>query len=1629
MGTSDRKTERRRAAAPPYSTGGGGSSLEDRVAVRYLVSMLVGRQLPELLNGTVRSLAFQAHGHPVDDLLIEADGPVPALAVAVRATPHFVRSNGKTVALIHSLLNEIEALPKEHVAIATSGLSTGALELAKLSDLARFHHSASAFNEALAIAGRHSKAVRQRLQHLKSMVAASGADDEAGERTWQLLRQLHVLPLRIQSPDLEDWSDVATQLDPLASREASGVQLRDRLESLAADLHAAGGSADRGTVVEALHTLLRDDSARTGPGRKMLKTLQQRARSSVRRTIGDAAGYQLPFDMVARELPAALSIASRDCTPLVVTGMSGTGKSAATLGYLEELEMAGSAHGLVLNLRDLPSTAAELQHVLEGTFDSVLHDWSGGNRILVIDGADATTEGKGSSFRAIASAAAKARVGMVAIVADPAAETVMEELGTAFGSKAARLNVTPLDDEGVAAVASNVPVLAAVLRDLPAASLLRRLVIIDLLSRTGQTLTGRLNELDCLELVWRTVIRGEGKGGSGSPQAREDALLAIAAQSLTSSSTTQGSAAPEAIDALRSDHLLAPASVFRPTPAFAHDEVRRYALAVMLIRQGDLVATLTEHEAPRWALSAATLACIGVLAHARNAAETFQQLVVSFHAMSSTHGPRWADVPVEAALATADADTYLTAALADESVPLSLADVLRIAEQRCIVNNMLDAQLSAPAIARLLDHAQPWTKAVDERRLLTAWLSAMLANQQRAGHELRVRLRQRLLAHWASFPSEPTPVPKETAPRRRRRELDYRVRDDDYVAALALLGADIDDEVRGALRAIAKDSPEDLAAAVDDPAGATAIAQHDPRLLAELMEAYYIDNNSEQHIWHLHDDGIREHGQWVPFGPPFAQFWFGGFWALLRSAPIDVSLGLVNRVVNHAARARVERTPSEAPDANEDTGLTLNLTGEPHRYIGDAATWSWYRGTSVGPYPCMSALAATERFLEQILAAGVPLETVLASALHECENLAIPALLYGLLVRRLDDAGTHLDPFLAEPRVWSLEAGRVSNEIFPSFSGFLNPDIEPIASRKLRPTEAAMKLVAAADEQRRDELRRLSEQLVATGIAGGYGQDTLLIWARCLNVSQWSLTHDAEHIFVRVDIPDELRATHEAEERRFERYDTVLRLQNRYRGVTRQQNAVTVTTKEILEDLETARDLVDTETPNVLEPARDTVAHVFGAAIVHAAEYGDDVLAGEAGILAVQSLINIGRSFGEVDARADDSFFDLRADRPVARALPMLLLPGLQPALNRAACSRDDVIAAGLAIAMHAPAETRLMLARGTDFLWQAECTGSRCVHEVAIKWIVELLRHSELGPWDPDKQTVPNVRIDGDVENRLAQLPGELIDVENFDAPLRMLGAAMTNSHCNINTAGNLLDVVIDAQLRGFKQHENSGSRQSGGLLAGARALLRQFALTQEARPLLRYIEAFTDPHDLANVLHAIAGAGAENPPLAVAARAVWPEVVRHVITLAGSGTVRLDDRNWDSWAAAALLPNPPAWTTGIYPELAGEPIDWIDGDDMIGLIDDWLGLGAGYARTVDALIRIIRKLPPQVQAERGLLWVSAACDRPSKLKVFHSYTLAEWLIEVRPHCQSEAQQASWQRFVDALVVAGNAQLAPYSR
>ena len=90
--------------------------------------------------------------------------------------------------------------------------------------------------------------------------------------------------------------------------------------------------------------------------------------------------------------------------------------------------------------------------------------------------------------------------------------------------------------------------------------------------------------------------------------------------------------------------------------------------------------------------------------------------------------------------------------------------------------------------------------------------------------------------------------------------------------------------------------------------------------------------------------------------------------------------------------------------------------------------WLWYRGTGVGPYPCMSALQALEFVTEEYVRAGTPARTLVAIMLKDARSLAMPALALAVLVRHLETAGQMIDPFLVEPAVWQLEFSRVVGE-------------------------------------------------------------------------------------------------------------------------------------------------------------------------------------------------------------------------------------------------------------------------------------------------------------------------------------------------------------------------------------------------------------------------------------------------------------------------------------------------------------------------------------------------------------------------------------------------------------------------
>ena len=1654
-----------------YATGGGGVSFANRVATVYLAGMLTGERRAEVSELPVRRVSFQTGpAHPVDDILVDCgdDATEVSLAVACRASPNFVQSDAETVKLVRSLLAEVAKFDTDshQVAVATAGSSTQWDQLAKLCDIARAHADLTSFQASMDVDGRWSKAVRARLGQLLEMVEKIAEDGTPSEDIWQLawrlLGRLHVLGFTVQSPDEGDRTAVATSLDGVASAAVDGAAVRDRLEVQTTRYDATGAVVDLNLLRRDLHVVLDSAATRSRHAWAVLAEHRKMAIGGVRTTIGDESSggsIEISFADRREKLAEALLDAGTRGSALLTSGESGIGKSALTLSAISALESAEPAgfEAAVVNFRSLPQSSLELRAALGMSVEDVLAELSAPSRLLVIDAADAALERSAGLLSDLVLAAAAAGVGIVAVTSDLASSFVREQVELGYGKSASSFTMEPLDDEDISVVSEHFPLLRAVLRDLPANSLLRRPVVLDLLARTGLEPDSSLGEWECLQLVWSKIVRGDGRPGVGSAEAREQTMLAVAASTMLLPEDHRPGAGVDAAaaDALRQDHLLAPASPYQDQPEFAHDEVRRYATALLLVRAQSPTESLEAAGAPRWALSAATLACKGLLkAPGAQSARTFVDLLTQFKSFAAAYGPRWADVPVEAVLDTSLAYECLKAAFADETNGLALGDLVRVVQQRHKFNALVDTSISTPVVQILLDEEEPWDASKESFELLADWLQALCLADVPAGNEQRIRLRGRLLAYWESFPARDTSgdeLPSQTPEyRRRRREVDYHLTREEFVETLALLGPDIDDASEACLRAIADDAPAFLAPAVDAPLSARALAQKSPELLATLMEAYYIDD--ERH-WH-HDEGVRGHqGRWTGFGAPMFQYYFGGFWQLFQTAPLQISVRVLNNILNSGARARVEtlsryNSPNifaapvaelgEEADAETEAevgevrGADLNLDGTVRHYLGDSHVWSWYRGTSVGPYSAMSGLQAMERLADGWLSQGASPKKVLEVLLDGCENLAVPGMLFGLLVRHLEKVDTELDLFLAEPAVWELEFGRRTGE----YSG-LRASTEGLANierRQWTPREVAVWLMTHGGEERAEALKQVAKDLVENGDRLGISQELTKNWAASLNSDQYQITQHGNEYYLEVVPPPELQAAQETHAAYQEVVQTNMRLQNRYWGSAKHDDEyVPPTSEEIAADLAAGRALLESDED--LMPTRpvDAVAHVVRAAVERAATGDMHALGGE-GNFATELVLGIALSFKDAeDQRDEGQYFDLGADRAVALAVPAFLAPAMTALLEAAGRSADDVADAGLAMAGKASLETRLYLARGCDVVWISPCHGEPCIHRTALNWLLETARTAEIGPWDQGGQRRLSVQIAGDVAERLQELAGDSIDIPALDAAIRGFGAAASADHCCTAEAATLLAAFFDVQRRAMVAQEDKGwtaDDRGTHTLVAARALLEGFAKSGDIRPTLEHLDVLrADAGLMSNFLHGLAAAGAESECLAEAARGVWPSLLQHALGYLDDQESPYRDHHWGDWAAAALLPDPLPWTQGLYNEVFGTPIDWVRAEDFVEAIDDWLSTARGELKCVDALVGILRKLPVDVQVARGLRWVSDLCIQDGSVTVKQSWWSNDWLKEIRSTAEELGHLDEWQMFVDSLVVAGNEGLAPYSR
>lgn len=459
----------------------------------------------------------------------------------------------------------------------------------------------------------------------------------------------------------------------------------------------------------------------------------------------------------------------------------------------------------------------------------------------------------------------------------------------------------------------------------------------------------------------------------------------------------------------------------------------------------------------------------------------------------------------------------------------------------------------------------------------------------------------------------------------------------------------------------------------------------------------------------------------------------------------------------------------------------------------------------------MSALLAMERVAEGWLDQGIPPGRVVDVLLAGCDNLAVPGMLYGLLVRHIDKVGPELDFFLAEPAVWELEFGRVTNE----YSGLrANTDDLPNNDRRQwSPRDVSAWLITHGEEERIASLKAVGETLIRNGERLGVTDERAKGWAASLDASRYQITQQGDQYYLEVVPPPEVIAAQWEMASYQEEVQTTLRLQNRYWGSAKHDpDYQSPTVAEVAADLKTAKKLLESDEQQMPSDRIDVVAQVVGTAVSRAAG-GEPEAFGDERKFATRLVLDVALSFRKAHSqRHEGQYFDLGADRAVARCLPAYLTTPLRPLLHEVGATDRDVAVGGLAMASRATSETRLYLARGCDIVWKAPCAGSPCAHEIALGWLLESARDAESGPWSQKNQRPTRKRIKGDVIARLQRIPGDSIRIEALDPAIRGLGAASRWQQCRSGDAAAALSTLLHIQRHAMIVHRKGLDRRRTG-------------------------------------------------------------------------------------------------------------------------------------------------------------------------------------------------------------------------
>jgi hypothetical protein len=168
--------------------------------------------------------------------------------------------------------------------------------------------------------------------------------------------------------------------------------------------------------------------------------------------------------------------------------------------------------------------------------------------------------------------------------------------------------------------------------------------------------------------------------------------------------------------------------------------------------------------------------------------------------------------------------------------------------------------------------------------------------------------------------------------------------------------------------------------------------------------------------------------------------------------------------------------------------ITLNLPSGAQEFWGDAQIYRWYRGTSVGPYPLISALMALEMWMERQIEADRNVEDLFEKVLKESNCVVFLGICVSIALAYPQKCLSVVLPIVSSPALWQMDIERQVHETIMSwgllqewssqkdrFLYEINEERNKKHQRSLEVRSLAMYYILSADNSLRSEF----EQAVA----------------------------------------------------------------------------------------------------------------------------------------------------------------------------------------------------------------------------------------------------------------------------------------------------------------------------------------------------------------------------------------------------------------------------------------------------------------------------------------------------------------------------------------------------------------------